>query len=254
MAGKVFVLGDSYVECIEVDDGKTFYSVFKDSIPISLYAYGCAGYGTVQECLMAEKFLDTIQPNWVVLEMCSNDYVDNYWGLEMYSEYKSSQTRPYFSLTGRTEYHYPRPWFEHIKDYSLFLNFVLERCHQASVNLKWVSAKPTEEVIATDRRVSAQMTEIALARLKKSVESRGAKLIVYILGNLSGPQNEMDAVVEICKRLNIQTISGAVEEIEKCEANGEVMRAFDGYHFNHNGQKVMSDVLINYFRQNEIFK
>lgn len=252
--GNVFVVGDSYVECVEADDAKTFYSIFKDSVPVNLFAYGCAGYGTVQECLQVEKYIDSILPDWVVLEMCSNDYVDNYWGLEMYSEYKSSQTRPYFNLNGQIEYHYPRPWFEHVKDYTLFLNFVLQRCHKALVNLKWINPKPTEEVIAADRRVAVLMTEIALTRLKKAVESKGAKLIIYILGNLSSPKNEMDDVVAIGKKLNIPMVTGAVEKIEARESNGEVMRAFDGYHFNNNGQQVMAEVLISYFRENQFQK
>jgi predicted DNA binding CopG/RHH family protein len=111
-------------------------------------------------------------------------------------------------LNGQIDYHYPRPWFEHVKDYSLFLNFVLERCHQALVNLKWIAPKPTEEIITADRRVAVRMTEIALTRLKKAVESKGAILIIYILGNLSGSKSEMDDVVAIDKKLNIPMITG----------------------------------------------
>ena len=62
----------------------------------------------------------------------------------------------------------------------------------------------------------------------------------------------MDFVVNACRRNNISVITGAEEQIILHEKNGETTRSWDNYHFNNNGQQILGQVLIDYFRKNEM--
>ncbi len=257
--GNVFVVGDSYVESIEVSDDKTFYSVFKDSCPVKVSAYGTAGYGFTQEYLIMNQFIDSLNPKWIVLLTCSNDYVDNYWKMEEKSWYTAGQTRPYLNLQSKIEYHFPRPWYERAKDYSLFLDFIFRRIRQGLINAEIIlpDGVPDHAIERQDKNyddfeMTCILSENVLKKMKLLAESHQAKLLVYILGDLNNTINKMDAIVAACKLNNIAIITGAEELTLIHEKKGETIHSFDNYHFNNNGQKILGQVLIDYFRKNEL--
>lgn len=258
--GTALFIGDSYTESLECSDSLVFYSVFKDSVPVNLYACGTAGYGTIQEMQLLDKYIDSVKPKWIILQTCSNDYLDNYWMMEMLSGYHVGEVRPYL-VDGKVEYHYPRPWYERVKDYSLFLNFILERSRQAMLNLhlrhKYTSTEDMVDAIGKKYppyATSLKMTEEALKHIKQTADKHNAKLLVYILGRVDSIQNgmDMDDVWTICEKNGIPAITGATEKTEAAKEKGEVVNSFDGYHYNPKGQKILGEVLIDYFRTYEL--
>ena len=257
--GNVFVLGDSYVECVEASDDKVFYAYLHDSLPLSVYAYGAAGYGTAQEFMLLQQYIDSVKPKWVVLETCPNDYIDNYWELEKTAGYNFPQVRPYLTLDNKIEYHYNSRWFKRIKDYSLFLSFVFERCRQGLLNLKLIKEPEQAEgrMINEGRKfpeydMACKLTENAFKNIKTLTESRNAKLIVLVLGHVPGRNDGMSEIVNACERNNIAVVSGSEALIMEAETRGEAIHSFDNYHYCNKGQKIVGNVLVDYFKQNEL--
>lgn len=73
----VLVLGDSFTEAEYAGSGGTYYDRFAREFPCRSYVFGCSAYGTLQETLVLERYVDTIRPDIVVLQMCDNDLFNN---------------------------------------------------------------------------------------------------------------------------------------------------------------------------------
>ncbi len=247
----LFFIGDSYTESLEASDEHLFYSVLKDSLPVRIYARGTAGYGTAQELLILRRYIDSVKPNWVVLEVCNNDFVDNSWKLEQHCTYKVSQTRPYLMADGTMEYHYPRPWYEHVKDYSLFWSMLFTRMHNALQHFN--KAKPDRDLteLAAEPEFKEEYartlkaTEQGITEIKKLAESRHAQLVIFDADDFT-PGAEF--FPEVCQRNSIDYIDSVGYFMKLHERMGDTVRAFDGYHWNNLGQHVVADRLLEYFR------
>jgi len=66
---KVFFIGDSYTHAVEVSNDKSFYNILKDSLDFSCFAYGSAGYGTLQEYMITSEYIDEINPDVLILQV-----------------------------------------------------------------------------------------------------------------------------------------------------------------------------------------
>lgn len=249
----VFFLGDSYTESVETSDDNLFYKNLRDSLKLKIYAYGAAGYGTIQEYLFLKKYIDSIKPNMVVLEMCNNDFVDNYWEVEKRNCYHAGQVRPYLNFDNTLEYHHPLRWWKQVHDYSLFTGFILERVHNSFIKFGWCKKEEltVEEMIADDGFLkdlineSFNRTEHALAQIKKLTDSHNSRLIVF---NADAYSTGVNWLPKTCEKLNITFAPGIGELLAMKEANGESVRAWDGYHWNANGHKIVSDTLLCFIR------
>jgi hypothetical protein len=47
------------------------------------FAYGVMGYGTLQQYMILDRYLDEIQPGLIILQMCSNDLINNSLSVEI---------------------------------------------------------------------------------------------------------------------------------------------------------------------------
>ncbi|MBK9338074.1 MAG: SGNH/GDSL hydrolase family protein [Lewinellaceae bacterium] len=145
---KVLFLGDSYTACAQTSDNRLFYKLLGDSLPIEVFAYGAAGYSNAQQYLVLEKFLDEVQPDLVVWQMCSNDFIDNYWELEKVAGYHVRMRRPYILEDGSVVYKLAAEYPRNVKPYSHFLYFILKRIAEARGTFDQPPAEPAEKFIA----------------------------------------------------------------------------------------------------------
>jgi alkylation response protein AidB-like acyl-CoA dehydrogenase len=44
---------------------------------LAVQVYGGHGYGTLQEYLVIDKYIDEIKPDLILLQVCSNDFTNN---------------------------------------------------------------------------------------------------------------------------------------------------------------------------------
>jgi lysophospholipase L1-like esterase len=249
----VFFVGDSYVESLESPDKDLFYSVFADSLPFRVFAAGTAGYGSTQEFLVLQHYVDSINPKYVVLEMCGNDFPDNFWKLEEVTGYKVGQTRPYLNLNNQLEYHRPHHLIEDVTHYSKWFGFLLGRTKNALIKLHVISNSENGDEMITRKglayekyHTSYQITGNCLKNIKGLLDKKGITLFVFVADDFEPYKSDLRT---LCKENNIPVVPSVAEEVRKHENAGETVRAFDGYHWNPNGQKIVADELIKYFRQ-----
>lgn len=246
---KVFFIGDSYTQSVEVSDDKTFYKIIGDSLPIEVFAYGMAGYGQLQEYMILDEFIDEIQPDIVVLEVCSNDYIDNHYEMEMESGYKVGLRRPYLSKDGQITYAQPVPKYEKVRAYSRFLGYLMEKWHnvQQKIGVTELAEKQTaEQGLKYDKfAYSVEITDLLLQKIANRLDKK-TKLIVFDAGNYN-PQ--ASTFRELCEANKIYHTQAPVQGIIEMEHNSITVRAGDSYHWNELGHEIIAKGLMTDLRK-----
>ena len=120
---RVLIIGDSFTQAVEVSDDKTFYAHLESATSSAFYAHGMAGYGTLQELMILEEHLDRIDPTLVILQFCTNDFIDNELELEKTSKYHVGMRRPYLQDDFTIAYQSPLGRFEQLINKTNFLKF-----------------------------------------------------------------------------------------------------------------------------------
>ncbi len=127
---KVLFLGDSFTHAMHVSNDKTYYGILAKELDIEVFSIGVEGYGTLQEYMMLEKIIDDIKPDVVVLQFCSNDFINNHYDLELGAIGNNNRMRrPYFwenEITYRTPSKFAAI-SNFAASYSRFLYLVLSR-------------------------------------------------------------------------------------------------------------------------------
>ena len=99
---RILVLGDSYVEAVQVAQEQTFWSILERDLgaalrtqgqSVEVIAMGVSGWGTAQQLQALERYGFAYEPDWVVLAFfAGNDLRNNDRELE------GDNARPYFKL------------------------------------------------------------------------------------------------------------------------------------------------------------
>ncbi|HRG90053.1 MAG TPA: SGNH/GDSL hydrolase family protein [Chitinophagales bacterium] len=248
---RLLFIGDSFTESLECADENTFYNIVGNNQKRQVYAFGCSGYGTLQELMIARQFIDSIKPNYVVLEMCSNDFADNYPDLEEITGYKVGQRRPYMISDDTIEYHHPHYIINDVKKYSLFGHFLVTKCRNALIRLGVLSTSTADDIKIVQQELghpvykkSYLVTANLLHKIKQLADEKGATLIVFLADNLQPTSKHLK---EICLANNVVFIDGVADSVHQHQIIGETVRAYDGHHWNTNGHSIVARVLNGYF-------
>ena len=135
---KIMVVGDSFTHAVDVSDDQTYYAELKknlsDWMPVEIFGYGSLGYGTLQEVMIVEQNIKEIRPDILILQFCSNDFINNSVALESKSLMNISfLPRPFLGPDGTIKMQMPRmPYLSSMviweaASYSRFLKWMIYR-------------------------------------------------------------------------------------------------------------------------------
>src|SRR5262245_50338318 len=93
---RIFVVGDSYTQAVNASDDETYFAVMKRHVDAEVFAYGAGGFGSLQEYMIFDKYVDLIRPDLILWQFTGNDIVNNSPVLEAKSVINNNGlTRPY---------------------------------------------------------------------------------------------------------------------------------------------------------------
>lgn len=258
---KMFIIGDSYTQMNLVSNGEEWYSFLeKEFGNLELFVYGGGGYGSLQEYMVLDDYIDKIKPDLIILQFFDNDFYDNLYELDLLSyPYNNHGVRPYLE-NGKIVYRQPLP-LSVLRRYSFIANRILRiydkvmwkiaaRNLQAyqkrkEIRFKNLSKKEKEETRQLEKR-AFKVTGKIMAMIRK----RAGSVPVYFF-NISTPGSSSGE--KLCKKNNFIYIPGITECIISNENNYCIRVVNDG-HWNKLGNKLVGEKLAEYFKKVGISK
>ncbi len=248
---KVLFLGDSYTACIEVSNEKSFFNLLGDSLGFEVFAYGHAGFGTLQQYLVLDQWVDKIRPDVVVWEVCSNDFIDNYAPLEIACGYKVGERRPYLSADGEIFYRRPLSFWQKIQERLIVFKWLEERWDGVQENLFGKEKRVGEYYISFDKRAfppfdkSVKITEKIFDKIKNRLPA-GTKVIGFTADIFQPQRDEFKRIFEAngFRFYDEPAIKVEQAKVEK----KQVVKAVDGYHWNEQGHEIIARTLMPFLK------
>lgn len=239
---KIFFVGDSFVQSVEVDNNDTFYKLIADSLDVELFAYGQAGYGTLQELMIIEKYIAEIDPDFLVLQTCSNDFIDNSAEMEYNSNYKVGLKRPYMQLDSSIVHRLPIPRWQELMDKSQFLKLLRRKIFNLNTSVEESTERKVNLLGRKYERydTSIRVTEIIISKLRSIIKD-----IPVIVMSASIVEPYTTDLEKIMQRNEIDFVKDPAISIDKLKWDGVVVNSSDGYHWNQRGHQAVANSLIN---------
>lgn len=253
---RVLILGDSYTQADDIDDAQAYWAQLAGKFPeAEFWAFGCSGYGTFQQALVLERYVAEIKPDLLVLQMSSNDLINNLLELEDALPFLTTPgPRPYLLDDGRVK-HYFATSKRGLKAWSLAYGSLADRLEDLLYqHEQWVPGQTRDY---GTHRAPAHMDEL----LRKAT-SKTADLLVRMKTAI-GANAEMisfydedvppltDALKTACAQAGVRLIStiGPAMMAEEGRQGHYVYRTRDLWHWNDDGHKLVADLLEDKIRE-----
>ncbi len=259
---KMLILGDSYTEMELVSNGEEWYSYLEKKFEnLELFVYGKYGYGTLQEFMVLDDFIDKIRPQIILMQFYANDFDNNLYALDarMYP-HNNHAVRPYLE-TDKIVYKLPLPLAK-LRSCSFIADRVLAQYD------KFVSDRVMKDlpayIEAYSKKEKERIEKLSASKSKKAAEQRlqreafavtnriygmireraGKNTPIYLLDAKDNPRVE-----EICRANNITCFSGIEKELVSKEKEGVYVRIVNDGHWNKLGNELVGNKLIEYFEK-----
>ena len=180
---KVLVMGDSMTNGPYSSNKDAWFSVFAKNLEkkfdkkVYVESIGSGGYGNFQQYLLAKKVSNIINPDFVILQFCNNDYYNNTYEWESRGITRNQFTiRPYliddkiYYHDGILSYFYKSYIFENIRlieRVDLFINLILAITYNYFGIQAGMNFSSNDNEIMNLKKKSVKNTSLILANLKK---------------------------------------------------------------------------------------
>lgn len=247
---RVLVLGDSYTQSDDIDDAKTYFAELARQIPnAEFWAYGCSGFGTFQQALVLEQVVGEIKPDLLLLQMSSNDVVNNLLELEDAMPFLSTPAaRPYLMDDGQVLYHYATR-NKGLKAWSLAFRSLSERFDQLfHKSENWIPGQVrnygTHRAPANIDELMAKTTVKTASLLVRMKQTLGpnAQMIAFYDEDVPPLTN---ALKQACVSAGVPVIDSIGKSMmaEEGRRKAYVYRTRDLWHWNDDGHKLVAELL-----------
>jgi hypothetical protein len=244
---RVLFIGDSFTHGHTVSDGKAYYDVVHQQFPqTNLYVFGCIGYGTLQEYLIFDRYIDQVNPDLIIWQFCQNDIINNDYELESQSPAQNNHVpRPYLQDDDSIDFLYPRQRTSWLSFSARYL-YVFRLVDEWSDTTTW--AKRTIETDLTSssplQQRSAETTRRIMALVRKRAGNRPIVDFSDCRASWAG-----SAYKNACESNGI-TYAPEIENTmsEARAAKKPVIGTNGDYHWNEAGNRLAGNTLAKFLR------
>ncbi len=251
---KILVIGDSFTQAVHVSDGKPYYALLKSTLDVEVFAYGGGGYGTLQEYLVLDRYVDRIKPDLIVWQYCINDFINNDPGLETASRFNNNGMRRPYWVDRKIVMVLPKNSWERTREfanrYSRFLYFILARLDRLRARFSPESVEKEIERLGFNHPGflrSIQVTDDLMGRVR--ARAGNVPFVAFSCKNRP-PYNEALQTISSHHGIVFLDIGGAVQG---AEAQGKDVLAGDKGHWNEEGHRIAGEALTNYLQSAPVY-
>ena len=254
---KIFVIGDSFTMGAIDGGDKTYYDyLLKNNSNIEIFAYGAGGYGSLQEYMILDKYIDEINPDIILWQFCDNDFINNDHELESRSILNGAlDPRPYYV---NDKIKVMKPWRRHgiIYDFLHRLYFVqlasLEIRILEKDNLVTIEKELTQEhpLYLNSVHTTEKIMKLCKNRIgDKPLITFNAKMYDEFPGWWS------DAFEKIAMKNNFIFLSQITDSLTAARDSGiKIDGTPKNEHWNSTGHAIVGKLLLNYLISNKLIK
>jgi len=247
---RILAIGDSFTQAVEVSDGEAYHAIVGAALGAEVFAYGAGGYGTLQQAMILDAYVDEVRPDLLLWQFCSNDFYNNTPRMERESVFSNNGlTRPYW-VDGRVEYVLPKPdplglrtlstrhsrlgaWF--IGRWDLAEHRRSGRGAEHEVEQQGLGHAGLSESVA--------VTEGVMAGVRQRVDA-----IPIVAFSCDDRWPYHDALIGISGRQGIGFVEAVAVGIEESERHGISAKVEDG-HWNRHGHALAARAILAYLRE-----
>jgi hypothetical protein len=236
---RVLLAGDSMTHTLaRTSPGDMYYVILSQRLGVQVFAYAGAGYGTLQEYLAVDRYLDTVKPDLVVLQTSFNDFVNNSWAFEVRSHQNNNFAfRPYLE-DGHIVFRFPSRVYPPILLAHSRLSYLLASEGArvgAMMSAKGILATPEKDVTSPWFRQSALVTEQIIVMLKARLGP-----VPLVAFSADSPDSNWQ---EILQRQRVPYFLGVHSAVLAEERRLGASIRPDGAHWDARGHRVAGEVL-----------
>jgi hypothetical protein len=240
---RILVIGDSFTQAYNVPDGNAYFDHLARALPhVEFFVFGALGYGTLQEYMILDRYLDRIRPDLILWQFTSNDLVNNDPELERLTLANGNGMWRPFYVNGRIEVRYPSR-----AGWLVGRSYVLRYLH---VNLKLLRALRFDQVSLEyrafpdhplyRRAVRTTSTIVGLAAKRAG----GARIVMF---SVDAPEWVGDAFASVAAEHKIPYIAEVPVAIAKAKAAGvRVDNLPDDGHWTSAGHAVAAHTILEF--------
>ncbi len=243
---RIAVLGDSYVEALQVPIAATFWSLLEQELNncrafgekrVEVTSFGVSGYGTAQELILFQQQVALYQPDIVLLAfLTGNDVSDNS------NELAGNKLKPFFALAGNGELTKDVSFKESVEwrrqQSTLWQGLIsasdhsrlVQLLYKARINMRRLAASGANQgnsesgldngVFVAPASGSAwdrawRVTERLIASLRGEVVSRGASFLLVTLTNGVQVHPDLDERARYARSLGVSDLLYPDTRLEK---------------------------------------
>jgi len=254
---KLLIIGDSFTQAVNVTTGKTYGALLGDSLDMEVFSYGAGGFGTLQELLVLQDVVETIDPHVVLLQFCSNDFINNSFELESRSTINNNRlVRPYSTADGGVVHR--NPFYRN----EFLAKLGRSQLFNVAANPVLFSMRTSVESILPETPTDADfvrsvaVTRSLIARMRETLGSE-ATLYVFTADDARTRMPrfpDVDGVARfsglaerelanIVTSLGVRYIPGVATAVAKAEQKGATVKDIDGAHWSEAGHAVVASAL-----------
>jgi lysophospholipase L1-like esterase len=243
---RIFVIGDSFTQAVDASDDKTYYATLKKLLDAEVFAYGVGGWGSLQELMILDKYIDEIRPDFILWQYSVNDIINNSPDLERASTSNNNgMIRPYL-ISDHVRYILPA------RDAAGLRQFALQYCRICYMTLNRIdrlraaTQESVETQTAPDKAAHAQFVEALQTtdEVMKRVRKRAGSIpiVAFITGDPERTEY-WEGLEEISRHHDIVILTDVNAAVKRAEKRGTVVTGFDHTHWNDAGHQIAGEAI-----------
>jgi hypothetical protein len=259
---KLFFVGDSFTAAVEISNDKTYYTQIGTMLgDVEVFAYGAGGYGSLQEFMILDQYLDLIKPDVIVWQFYENDFLDNDPDLDFLKFFYNTGTpRPYLDPAGNVANRYATynnlfwalpAWIaENIR-----LLKILNTRFSLAINRRSKNGLVPKDIAqSAATREAFRRSESITRMIMEQVKWRAGKIPVYLFC-ITEKQPYYDTIRNICQSVGIRFIAGVPRGLSEHERERpRSTRAADGEHLNETGDRVVAERIVQALKEEGVVR
>ena len=252
---KLLVIGDSFTGDFYSSDSEAWFAFLAKELPLDVYAYGIGGTGTFQQHLAFQKLYPIVEPDILLIQVCSNDPQNDSY-LHSYNSIVKNQDlrRPYY-YQGKKVYRNGllETSYRALYDYSdLFKRFdLIHQFHQFSRTQSY-SIRPVRQDELNDQIANWK-------HIYRSYVSSARALGIEDIWSVNCDSGDDDnlfhsAWLDESSDLGVKTFTSFASSISDAREAGQDVFFADGGHLSDIGNQIAGQALVQEIIQYQGYK